>query len=181
MGIGNTTASAAIMCAMLDIPPEKAVGRGTGLDDARLEHKISVVRQALSLNQPDASDPLDVLSKVGGLEIGGLVGVILGAAANRCPVIIDGFISSVAALLARALVPASAGYMIASHASHEQGHRLLLQGLDLRPALDLDMRIGEGTGGVLGLHLVDAACRIVSEMATFESAGVTSNNEDALI
>ncbi|GIP29428.1 nicotinate-nucleotide--dimethylbenzimidazole phosphoribosyltransferase [Paenibacillus sp. J23TS9] len=175
MGIGNTTASAAVMCALTNTKPSEAAGRGTGLDDERLKHKITVIEKSLNLNAPDAADPIDVLSKVGGLEIGGLTGVILGAAANRCPVVIDGFISSAAALLARAMSPEAAAFMVASHASHEQGHRLLLQALDLRPGLDLDMRIGEGTGGVLGLTLIDAACRIVSEMATFESAGISGS------
>jgi nicotinate-nucleotide--dimethylbenzimidazole phosphoribosyltransferase len=179
MGIGNTTPSAAVMCAMTHTEPRVATGRGTGLDDERLKHKISVIEKALKLNRPDVSDPIDVLAKVGGLEIGGLTGVILGAAANRCPVVIDGFISSAAALLARAIAPESAEFMVASHASHEQGHRMLLQALDLRPGLDLDMRIGEGTGGVLALTLVDAACRIVSEMATFESAGISGSGEPA--
>ena len=174
MGIGNTTASSAVMCAMTGIAPKDAVGRGTGVDDARLLHKISVVERALAVNAPDAADPISVLAKVGGLELGGLAGVILGAALNRCPVVIDGFISSAAALLAKAIHPVAAEYMVVSHVSHEQGHRLLLQQLGLRPTLHLDMRIGEGTGGVLALHLVDASCRIVKEMATFESAGVSS-------
>lgn len=178
MGIGNTTASSAVTCALSTISVNDAVGRGTGIDDSRLQHKISVVEQALRVNDPDRFDPLDVLAKVGGLEIGGLVGVILGSAANGCPVIIDGFISSTAALLAKAICPASVEYMIVSHVSHEQGHRLLLQELGLRPALELDLRIGEGTGGVICLHLVDAACRIVSEMATFESAGVSGESKE---
>jgi nicotinate-nucleotide--dimethylbenzimidazole phosphoribosyltransferase len=178
MGIGNTTASSAVTCALTNISVRDAVGRGTGIDDSRLLHKMGVVEQALKVNVPNPLDPLDVLSKVGGLEIGGLVGVILGAAVKRCPVIIDGFISSAAALLAKTICPASADYMIVSHVSHEQGHRLLLQELGLRPVLELDLRIGEGTGGVLCLHLVDAACRIVNEMATFESAGVSSEAVD---
>lgn len=172
MGIGNTTASAAIMSSLTGIAPQQSVGRGTGVNDERLRHKIAVVERALEANRPDADDPLDVLAKVGGLEIAGLTGVILGAAARRCPVVIDGFISTVAALLAVRLKPEAAGYLIASHVSHEQGHRALLQELGLNPMLELDMRLGEGTGGVLALHLVDAACRIVAEMATFESAGV---------
>ncbi|UNK17578.1 nicotinate-nucleotide--dimethylbenzimidazole phosphoribosyltransferase [Paenibacillus sp. N3/727] len=178
MGIGNTTASSAVTCALSNIPVSDAVGRGTGIDDSRLQHKIAVVEQALKVNAPDALDPIDVLAKVGGLEIGGLVGVILGSAVNGCPVIIDGFISSAAALLAKAICPTSADYMIVSHVSHEQGHRQLLHELNLRPALELDLRIGEGTGGVLCLHLVDAACRIVSEMATFESAGVSGETKE---
>ncbi|MNO94681.1 Nicotinate-nucleotide--dimethylbenzimidazole phosphoribosyltransferase [compost metagenome] len=176
MGIGNTTASSAVTCALSNMTVRDAVGRGTGIDDARLLHKMSVVERALQVNKPDRLDAIDVLAKVGGFEIGGLVGVILGSAVHGCPVIIDGFISSSAALLAKAICPASADYMIVSHVSHEQGHRLLLQELGLRPMLELDLRIGEGTGGVLCLHLVDAACRIVSEMATFESAGVSSES-----
>lgn len=172
MGIGNTTASAAIMSSLTGIAPQQSVGRGTGVNDERLRHKVAVVAQALDVNRPDANDPLDVLAKVGGLEIAGLTGVILGAAARRCPVVIDGFISTVAALLAVRLKPETADYLIASHVSHEQGHRALLQELGLNPMLELDMRLGEGTGGVLALHLIDAACCIVAEMATFESAGV---------
>lgn len=173
MGIGNTTASAAILCALKGISPEVAVGRGTGIDDARLLNKIAVVERAIKVNEPDSTDPLDVLSKVGGLEIAGLVGLILGAAANRTPIILDGFISGAAALIAKALVPESLDYMIASHVSGEQGHQLMLKELGLEALLDLGLRLGEGTGGVLCLHLVDAICRIMSEMATFESAGVS--------
>ncbi|SDF91083.1 nicotinate-nucleotide-dimethylbenzimidazole phosphoribosyltransferase [Fontibacillus panacisegetis] len=174
MGIGNTTASAAIVSALTDISPLGSVGRGTGINDERLRHKIAVVERALKINEPDPTDPIDVLAKVGGLEIAGLTGVILAAAANHCPVVIDGFISSAAALLAQRIAPESANYMISSHVSHEQGHASLLQELDLQPMLHMDMRLGEGTGGVLALHLIDAACRIMAEMATFESAGVSS-------
>ncbi|MNO26943.1 Nicotinate-nucleotide--dimethylbenzimidazole phosphoribosyltransferase [compost metagenome] len=174
MGIGNTTASAAIVSALTDISPLDSVGRGTGINDERLRHKITVVESALRTNQPDPADPVDVLAKVGGLEIAGLTGVILASAANHCPVVIDGFISSAAALLAQRIAPESSNYMISSHVSHEQGHALLLQELGLTPMLHMDMRLGEGTGGVLALHLVDAACSIMKEMATFESAGVSS-------
>ncbi|MNZ31953.1 Nicotinate-nucleotide--dimethylbenzimidazole phosphoribosyltransferase [compost metagenome] len=174
MGIGNTTASAAIVSALTDISPLGSVGRGTGINDERLRHKIAVVERALKINEPDPTDPIDVLAKVGGLEIAGLTGVILAAAANHCPVVIDGFISSAAALLAQRIAPESANYMISSHVSHEQGHASLLQELGLQPMLHMDMRLGEGTGGVLALHLIDAACRIMAEMATFESAGVSS-------
>ena len=173
MGIGNTTASAAILCALGSVTPERAVGRGTGIDDAQLRNKIRVVGQALDINQPNPADPLDVLSKVGGLEIAGLAGLILGAAAHRIPVVLDGFISGAAALVARALAPDAVSYMIASHVSGEQGHRLLLQQLGLEPLLDLGLRLGEGTGGVLCLHLIDAVSHIMSEMATFESAGIS--------
>ena len=173
MGIGNTTASAAVMSALTGIAPASAVGRGTGLDDAGMLRKAAVISQALSVNTPDPEDALDVLCKVGGLEIAGLAGVILAAAAHRCPVVIDGFISTAAALIARKLAPLSTAYMIASHTSHENGHAALLRELDLKPMLDLDMRLGEGTGGVLSLHLIDAACLILNEMATFASAGVS--------
>ncbi|NWL88249.1 MULTISPECIES: nicotinate-nucleotide--dimethylbenzimidazole phosphoribosyltransferase [unclassified Paenibacillus] len=174
MGIGNTTASAAVMSVLTGKSPQECVGRGTGLNDERLQHKIAVVQKAIDVNQPDMNDPLDVLSKIGGLEIAGLTGVILAAAAHHCPVVIDGFISSAAALIAQRLAPEAAHYMIASHASHEQGHEQLLGELGLAPMLHLDMRLGEGTGGVLALHLIDAICRVMSEMATFESAGVST-------
>lgn len=177
MGIGNTTASAAIVSALTDLSPVDSVGRGTGINDERLRHKIAVVERSLKINEVSATDPIDVLAKVGGLEIAGLTGVILAAAANHCPVVIDGFISSAAALLAQHIAPESANYMISSHQSHEQGHASLLQVLGLQPMLHMDMRVGEGTGGVLALHLVDAACRIMAEMATFESAGISSSEE----
>lgn len=173
MGIGNTTASAAILCALEGVSAEAAVGRGTGIDDAKLLHKIAVVEQALLINSPDPQDALDVLSKVGGLEIAGLTGLILGAAAARVPVVLDGFISGAAALVAKAIEPEAAAYMIASHVSGEQGHKLMLEALGLEALLDLGLRLGEGTGGVLCLHLIEAACRIMREMATFESAGIS--------
>ncbi|ASA19609.1 nicotinate-nucleotide--dimethylbenzimidazole phosphoribosyltransferase [Paenibacillus donghaensis] len=173
MGIGNTTASAAILCALEGLSPEMAVGRGTGIDNERLLHKIAVVQRALDVNWPDPADPLDVLSKVGGLEIAALTGLILGAAASRTPVVLDGFISGAAALVAKAVAPESTAFMIASHVSGEQGHRLLLKRLGLEPLLDLGLRLGEGTGGVLCLHLIDSISRVMSEMATFESAGVS--------
>ncbi|WP_068615493.1 nicotinate-nucleotide--dimethylbenzimidazole phosphoribosyltransferase [Paenibacillus tuaregi] len=178
MGIGNTTASSAVMSALTGITPLESVGRGTGLNDERLRHKGVIVQRAIELNKPDPSDPLDVLAKVGGLEIAGLAGVILKCAASRVPVVIDGFISTAAALVAARLAPESLDYMIASHVSGEQGHALLLRELGLVPMLDLGMRLGEGTGGVLALHLIDAACRIPAEMATFESAGISGAEED---
>ncbi|MBY0165386.1 nicotinate-nucleotide--dimethylbenzimidazole phosphoribosyltransferase [Paenibacillus lautus] len=173
MGIGNTTPSAAIFSVLSGKQPSEVVGRGTGVTDERLNHKIRVVERAIQVNAPHAADPLDVLAKVGGFEIGGLAGLILGAAAHGCPVIIDGFISSAAALVAKSICPDALPYMIASHVSHEQAHVLLLKELGLQPMLQMDMRLGEGTGGVLCLHLVEAACRIVNEMATFESAGIS--------
>lgn len=177
MGIGNTTASAAVMSAFTGISSLETVGRGTGINDERMRHKVLVVEKALECNRPDVSDPLDVIAKVGGLEIAGLTGVILGAAANRCPVILDGFISGAAALAAARLAPDSVHYMIGSHVSQEPGHIKLLKELGVEPMLHLDMRLGEGTGGVLAIHLVDAACRIMAEMATFESAGISQGTE----
>ena len=173
MGIGNTTPSAAIACALMNQPPEMIVGRGTGVDDARLKRKIDVIRRALDLNKPNANDALDVLAKVGGFEIGGLAGVMLAAAANRKPVVIDGFISTAAAMIAASLAPVTRDYMIAAHVSQERGHKLMLEWLGLKPLLDLNMRLGEGTGAALAFHLIDASTRILREMATFREAGVS--------
>jgi nicotinate-nucleotide--dimethylbenzimidazole phosphoribosyltransferase len=173
MGIGNTTPSAALLVALGGMKTEEAVGRGTGIDDARLLHKRSVVERALEANRADPDDALDVLAKLGGLEIAGLVGVILGAAAHRSLVVIDGFISSAAALVAGRLAPECLPYMIASHRSLEQGHGGMLETIGLAPMIHMDMRLGEGTGAVLCFHFLDAAGRIMREMATFESAGVS--------
>ncbi|WJH34977.1 nicotinate-nucleotide--dimethylbenzimidazole phosphoribosyltransferase [Paenibacillus sp. CC-CFT747] len=173
MGIGNTTPSAALAVALAGLDAEEAVGRGTGIDEARRLHKIGVVRRAIEANAPDALDPLGVLAKLGGLEIAGLAGVILGAAACRCLVVIDGFISTAAALVAVRLAPESAGYLVASHLSQEKGHAALLEALRLKPVIQLDMRLGEGTGAVLAFHFIDAALNVMKEMATFESAGVS--------
>ncbi|MFS0837034.1 nicotinate-nucleotide--dimethylbenzimidazole phosphoribosyltransferase [Paenibacillus sp. 1P03SA] len=173
MGIGNTTASSALLSVLGGIDIRDAVGRGTGIDDARWLHKQEVVRKAIEINKPDADDALDVLAKIGGLEIAGLTGVILGAAKNACPVVIDGFISSAAALVASRLAPESQPYMIASHQSHEQGHARMLEAVGLSPMLHMDMRLGEGTGAALCFTLMDAAGKIMREMASFESAGVS--------
>ncbi|WP_261381544.1 nicotinate-nucleotide--dimethylbenzimidazole phosphoribosyltransferase [Paenibacillus cremeus] len=178
MGIGNTTASAAILAVLGGADVVSAAGRGTGIDDARLQHKQAVIRRALEVNEPDAADPLGVLAKVGGLEIAGLVGVILGAAHHRCPVVIDGFISSAAALIAARLAPLSTAYMIASHLSQEQGHARLLEEIGLVPMLRMDMRLGEGTGAVLAFPLIEAAVKLVKEMATFADAGVSTGTEE---
>ena len=172
MGIGNTTPSAAIAAAFTGLDPCEVTGRGTGLDEAGRARKAAVIERALALNRPDPRDALDVLAKVGGLEIAGLVGVILGAAAQRVPVVIDGFISGAAALVAAELDPAVKPYLIAAHQSVEIGHRAILARLGLRPLLDLDLRLGEGTGAVLAFHLVEASARILNEMATFAQAGV---------
>lgn len=173
MGIGNTTASSAICAIMTGKPVAEVTGRGTGLDDKQLQHKIEIINKALEINKPDPDKPLEVLAKVGGLEIGGLTGVMLGAAAHRVPVMIDGFISGAAALIAAGLCPQSKDYMIAGHISIEPGHRIMLEYLGLKPLLNLNMRLGEGTGGALGMVVVEAACRTLSEMATFAEAGVS--------
>ncbi len=173
MGIGNTTPSSALAIVLGGVSPEDAVGRGTGIDDRRLLHKVEVIRRAIAHNQPDANDPIDTLAKVGGLEIAGLAGLILGAAALRCPIVIDGYISTAAALVAAKLCPAAKPYMIASHLSHEQGHRKLLEAVGIHPMIHLEMRLGEGTGAVLSFHFIEAAVRVMQEMATFESAGVS--------
>ncbi|CAM3929253.1 nicotinate-nucleotide--dimethylbenzimidazole phosphoribosyltransferase [Paenibacillus alkaliterrae] len=173
MGIGNTTASAAITTVLTGLSPEESVGRGTGINDAGWLNKVDVVKRAIELNQPDASDPIDVLAKVGGAEIAGLVGVIIGAAANGCAVVIDGYISSAAALVASRLAEQSKPYMIASHLSQEKGHLKLLESIGLSPMIQLEMRLGEGTGAVLCFHFIDAALHLMQEMATFESAGVS--------
>ena len=173
MGIGNTTASSAICAVITGEPVEKVTGRGTGLDDKGLEHKVAVIRQALEVNKPNPKDAIDVLAKVGGYEIGGIAGVILGAASHRIPVVIDGFISGAGALIAAGLCPQVKDYMIAAHTSVEVGHRAILKHLDLTSYLDLNMRLGEGTGAALGICLAEAACKILSEMATFKDAGVT--------
>ncbi len=173
MGIGNTTASSAIAAAITGAPVARVTGRGTGVDDERLRHKIEVIERALEVNRPDPTDPLDVLAKVGGFEIGGLAGAILGAAAHRVPVVLDGFITGAAALIAVGLAPQVRDYLIAAHRSVEAGHPLVLEHLGLRPLLDLDMRLGEGTGAALGICLVEAAVRILNQMATFAEAGVS--------
>ncbi len=178
MGIGNTTPSAAIAAVITDKSVEEIVGRGTGLDDAGLLKKIAVIKKAIKINIPQPADGLGVLAKIGGFEIGGLTGVILAAAARRVPVVIDGFISTAAALIAYTLKPDVKEYMIAAHCSQEKGHRLMLAHMGLRPLLDLDMRLGEGTGAALGMGIIEASVKILTEMATFQGAGVSERNED---
>lgn len=172
MGIGNTTPSAAITAVMTGRSVGEVTGRGTGIDDAGHARKVAVIQQALDLHRPDRTDALDVLAKVGGLEIGGLAGLILGAAAARVPVVLDGFIAGAAALIAVGLQPRCREYLIASHRSVERGHQAILDHLGIKPLLDLDLRLGEGTGACLGMNLVCAAIKIYNEMATFDEAGV---------
>ena len=177
MGIGNTTASSAICAVMTGRLVAEVTGRGTGISDEQLRHKMEVINRALVINHPDAKQPLAVLAKVGGFEIGGLVGVMLAAAAHRTPVVIDGFISGAAALIAAALSPRLKAFLIAAHVSAETGHPTLLEYLGLKPLLSLGMRLGEGTGATLGIFLAEAATRILAEMSTFTEAGVSERNE----
>ncbi len=177
MGIGNTTASSAIASVLLQKPAALVTGRGTGIDDRQLAHKIQVIEKAIERHVPNSQDPLDVLMKVGGLEIAGLVGGIVAAASRRTPVVIDGFISGAAALVAMELNPLIGAYLFAGHVSVEQGHRLILERLGLSPLLDLRLRLGEGTGAVLAMNIIEAALCTHREMATFEEAGVSTREE----
>lgn len=178
MGIGNTTSSAAIAVAFTGITPEQATGRGTGISDNRLAVKIDAVRRALAVNRPDPADGLDVLAKVGGFEIGGLAGVILGAAAHRCLVVIDGLNASAAALIATALAPNARGYIMASHLSAEPAHTKMLEHLGLEAYIDMGLRLGEATGASLAMNLLDAAVRMLGEMSTFAEAGVSGGSQE---
>ncbi len=173
MGIGNTTSSSAILSVFTGADPREVAGRGTGINDEGLARKIEIIRKAVDLNAPDPQDPIDVLAKVGGYEIGGIAGLVIGAAANGIPVVVDGFISGAGALVAGRLEPKVKQYLIASHNSVEMGHRLLLEQLELRPLLDLDLRLGEGTGAALAIQLMDASLKILTQMSTFGEAGVS--------
>ena len=173
MGIGNTTAAAAVCAALLPAAPEHVCGRGTGVDDDGLRRKVEVVRSALTVNRPDAADPVGVLAAIGGYELAVLAGACLGAAGSGAVVLLDGFVTGAAALLAARLAPAAAERMVASHLSPEPGHALVLADLGLRPLLDLGLRLGEGSGAALALPLLAAALAILADMATFASAGVT--------
>jgi nicotinate-nucleotide--dimethylbenzimidazole phosphoribosyltransferase len=181
MGIGNTTPSSAVFAALSGYRVEKITGRGTLVNDEVLARKIKVVARAIEVNRPDPQDGLDVVAKVGGLEIAGLAGVILGAAACRVPIVLDGFITTAAALIAFALQPRTKQFMFASHLSGEQGHQLMLDYLGLKPMLYLNMRLGEGTGAVLAMPIVEAAARIIKEMASFRDAGVSDLEEEKLL
>jgi nicotinate-nucleotide--dimethylbenzimidazole phosphoribosyltransferase len=177
MGIGNTTASSAIASVITGRPVTDVTGRGTGISDETLKYKVQVIEDAISLNHPDRSDPLDVLSKVGGAEIGGIAGLVLGAASRRIPVVIDGLISTAGALIAYAMEPNVKDYMFAAHSSIEIGHKVMLNHMGLRPILNLDLRLGEGTGAALGMSIIEAGLKIYREMATFDEAGVSKEIE----
>jgi len=173
MGIGNTTPSAAIGTVLTGSLIEEMVGRGTGVDDKGLFRKQEAIRKGIEINHPNREDGLDVLSKLGGFEIGGIAGCILAGAYHKRPVVIDGFISTAGALVAHALCPAVVDYLFAGHCSEEPGHRLMLEHLGLEPILDLGMRLGEGTGGALAMCIIEGAVHIFTDMLTFEEAGVT--------
>ena len=172
MGIGNTTASSAILAVYSSAALSTIVGMGVGLDDEGVLRKIKAIETALMVNQPDPADPIDVLAKVGGLEIAGMAGLILGSASRKVPIVIDGFISGAAALIACKMAPQVKDYIIASHLSEEPGHKVVLDAIGLEPMLRMRMRLGEGTGAALAFNIIEAATRIMSEMATFEEAGV---------
>lgn len=174
MGIGNTTASTAVMAALTQRSAKDITGRGTGIDDAGLQRKIKMIETSLRVNQPDSADPIDVLAKVGGFEIAGIAGFVLGCAASQAPVVIDGVISGAGALVAYRMNPSAGDYMFLSHRSQEPAHRVLFEEIQQTPLFDFEMRLGEGTGAVIGMSLVEAGVKIYSEMASFESAGVSS-------
>jgi len=177
MGIGNTTPSSAIIAVFSGCDVSTVTGRGTGIDDEALNKKVLAIEKGISVNKPDPEDAIDVLSKVGGFEIGGLAGCALAAAAHKIPVVIDGFISTAGALIATELAPVAKEYIIASHISQEIGHRLMLERMGLNPLLDLNLRLGEGTGAALAMNLVEAGARILDEMATFADAAVSERME----
>lgn len=175
MGIANTTAASALAAALTGRPVAEVTGRGTGVDDAALRRKVEVIERALAVNRPEPGDALDALAKLGGFEIAGLAGLVLGAAAERVPVVLDGVITAAAALVAARLEPRTAGYLLAAHRSVEPAHGPLLEALALEPLLDLGLRLGEGTGAALALGLVEAAIRVLHEMASFADAGVADS------
>ena len=175
MGIGNTSPSSAIIAAIAGCTVREVTHRGTGIGDEALENKIRVIQAGLDLNRPDPRDPLDVLTKVGGLEIAGITGLVLGAAANRMPVVVDGFISTAGALIASEMHPSVRDYIFTAHTSVEIGHQLMMERIGVRPLLDLQFRLGEGTGAALAMGLIEAGVKVLKEMATFEEAGVASS------
>ncbi len=181
MGIGNTTPSSAIIALLSGRDVEEVTGRGTGVDDETYERKVMTIQTSLMENRPDPQDPIDVLSKVGGAEIGGIAGLIIGAASLRIPVVIDGFISTAGALIAYRLEPLIGDYIFAAHRSVEKGHQVMLDIMGLKPFLDLSLRLGEGTGAALGIWLIEAGVRIYREMATFDDASVSKELEKEIL
>jgi nicotinate-nucleotide--dimethylbenzimidazole phosphoribosyltransferase len=176
MGIANTSPSSAITSVLTGSSVEDITGRGTGINDEAWKNKVQVIKDSIAVNNPDASDPIDVLSKVGGAEIAGIAGLIIGAAANKIPVVADGFISTAGALIAYLIEPKTKDYMFAAHMSQEIGHKSILDKIGIRPILDLDMRLGEGTGAALAINVIEAGLKIYKEMATFEEAAVAEKN-----
>jgi len=174
MGIGNTTPSTAIIAAFSGLPVERLTGRGSGVDDKGLANKIAAIQKGLDINKPDPKDPLDVLAKVGGLEIGGLAGLVIGAAAQGIPVICDGLISTAGALIACELAPAAKNYLFASHKSVEIGQKYMHDRLGLEPLIDLKFRLGEGTGAAVCMELLDLATRILADIKTFNEVGISN-------
>lgn len=173
MGIGNTTPSSAIAAVLTGKPVSSVTGKGTGITDDSLKRKIAAIKQGIEINRPDKDDAIDVLSKVGGAEIGGIAGIVLSGAANRIPVVIDGFVSTAGALIAYCIEPKVKDYIFAAHNSVEAGHKVMLDKIGLKPVLDLDLRLGEGTGAALAMLMIEAGIRIYKEMATFGEAGVS--------
>lgn len=180
MGIGNTTTSSAVLSVLLGLDVESVTGRGGGITDDSFRKKKQVITQAIALNRPDPADVVDILSKVGGFDIAAMCGAFLGAAASHRPVVIDGFISAVAALCAAKLCPTAAGYFVPSHASYEVGYRKAMEAMDLEPILLLGMRLGEGSGCPLAFRVLDAACAVLSHMATFDQAGINDEYLDPI-
>lgn len=176
MGIGNTTSASAISAVLTARSASEVTGKGTGISDNVLAKKIRIIEDAIKINKPDAKDPIDVLSKVGGAEIGGIAGLIIGSALNKTPVVVDGFISTAGALIAYCLEPKTKDYMFAAHNSVEKGHRVILEKIGLKPILDLDLRLGEGTGAALAMLMIEAGLKIYKEMATFGEAGVSEKS-----
>ncbi len=172
MGIGNTTPSSAILSVLAGLPPDRITGRGTGIDDHSLQRKIEAIKTAIAVNTPNPKDPIDVLAKVGGFEIGGIAGLIIGGALHRIPVVVDGFISTAGALIATKLNPLINDYLFYSHLSAEPGHKKMLESLNQEPIMDLNMRLGEGTGAAIAFSIIESSIKILTDMATFESAGV---------
>lgn len=176
MGIGNTTPSSAILATLTGLPVSQVTHRGTGIDDATLAQKIRKIEKAIACNNPDPKDPLDILAKVGGFEIAGIAGLIVGCAFHRIPVVVDGFISTAGAMIAVSLNPEIKGYLFASHQSVEVGHRFMWEYIGQKPILNLSLRLGEGTGAALAMSIIEAAVKVFNEMATFTEAGISQAN-----